>query len=309
MSDTLHVIPTDYIAQANARLDLYLIVSGDEAALVDTGISTSPGAGVIDAVRAILGPRRLASLLITHAHLDHAGGATALRQAFGARIMVPRDDLGWTEDPVHQWDAFWATVGDEFDIGIHRDQILAWSGPAFTADGIVRPDDAIALGSGTIRALWTGAHTPGHTCYLHEGLGVVFTGDYVQWWGNPSADGATAFPPLYDSVSGYVAGLRAIAGLPWERMATAHRGILDRDAGLAALAQSEAFTERVSALTVELAAGGAGVTVADLAAAIASVSGAREALSVQSVLTARAHIRHAVQSGAITRATPSAWRA
>lgn len=309
MPDSLHIIPTNYATAANADLDLYLLVAGDHAALIDAGISSSPAAGVTEHLRTILDGRRLDAILITHAHVDHVGGATALRDAFGCRILVPRDDVGWVEDPAYQWHAFWDTVADEFDIGASRDQILDWSGPPFTVDGVVRPDDRIAVGGGTVRAVTTRAHTPGHTCYFDEDLGVLFTGDYVQRWGSPSADHATAFPPLYDSVSAYVAGLHALAALPFERMATAHRGILDRARGLDALADSEAFTDRVHAITVERAGAWPGLAVRELAAEIAALAGAREALSVQSVLTARAHVRHALATGAIAAASPGRWRA
>lgn len=308
MTESITAIPTNYAREANADLHLYLLASGEAAVLIDSGIATTPAGGATEAIRMALDGRRLEAVLITHAHVDHVGGATALRDEFGARILVPRDDVGWVEDPEHQWDAFWARAGDLFDIEASRDQILTWSGPAFTVDGMVRPGDVIHIGDERIHAHLTRAHTPGHTCYLAAESGYLFTGDYVQLWGNPSHDGKTAFPPLYDSVESYRRGLRSLRELPFRCLATAHRGVLDRAAALAAIDASLDFTAEISRLTLELAAMPEGLTERSLAAVVAEVCHAAEPLSVQSVTTARAHIRHAERSQSITQVEQARWR-
>ena len=290
MTPRIVAVPTDYASAADARLELYLLVEGRHAVLIDAGIATSPAAGVIATVRDELRGATLEAVLVTHAHVDHVGGASALRDAFGCRILVPRDDATWAQDPELQWDEFWSTCGDVVAIEDERTQILAWSGPAFAADGLLAPGDVVTVGGEQVRAVHTGAHTPGHTCYLAQRDGTLFTGDYVQAWGNRSESGATVFLPLYDSVRDYLTGLDTLAALPFRRLATAHRGILERDVGLELIEQSRAFTHAATALTERLDAEGR-LDDARLAAALAELAGASAPYSVQSVLTARAHIR------------------
>jgi glyoxylase-like metal-dependent hydrolase (beta-lactamase superfamily II) len=297
MSARVVPVPTDYSEAADARLDLYLIVDDGRAVLIDAGIASTPSAGATAIIRRELAGATLDAVLLTHAHVDHVGGSTALRAEFGCRILVPRADLVWAQQPERQWDEFWATCGDLVPIEDDRTQILEWSGPAFAADGALAPGDVVPVGAERIRAVHTGAHTPGHTCYLAEHDGTLFTGDYVQARGNRSDSGSTVFLPLYDSVADYLAGLDALAALPFTRLATAHRGILDRTEGLDLIEQSRAFTREASALTAALHAAGQ-LTDARLAAALSALAGAASPYSVQSVLTARAHIRDHAARGA-----------
>lgn len=290
-------VPTDYVEAANVGLDLYLVRGKGSAVLIDAGISTTPSSGTADSISELLDGRSLSAILITHAHLDHVGGAVELRDRFGARILVPRDDVGWIEDPAYQWHAFWATYRDVFDIDKDRAQLLAWSGPPFRSDGLIRDGDVVDVGGTTVRAILTRAHTPGHTCYYAEQARVIFSGDFLQGWGNPSADRSFVYAPLYDSVDDYLSGLDTISNTPFESIATAHRGVLSRSQGLAMIADSKQFVGEVEAHVATLAASTSGADVVTLATAIADHVGAQPALTVQTVGTARAHLRFGVQAG------------
>ncbi len=66
----------------------YLIRS-DRPCLVETG--TAPSAPIVrDALAALgVGPRDLSTVVVTHIHLDHAGGAGDIAQMFpAARVVV-----------------------------------------------------------------------------------------------------------------------------------------------------------------------------------------------------------------------------
>ena len=69
------------------------LIRGDRPCLVETG--TAPSAPVVrDALAALgIGPADLATVVVTHIHLDHAGGAGDIAAMFpAAQIVVHQRD-------------------------------------------------------------------------------------------------------------------------------------------------------------------------------------------------------------------------
>lgn len=85
---------------------------------------------------------RVQAIIITHAHIDHIGGAAKLKAATGAPVLLNADDQ---------------------ELYDHLDVQASWLGvepPAKTAiDDALRDGDVLALGPAEFRVL----HTPGHT--------------------------------------------------------------------------------------------------------------------------------------------------
>jgi glyoxylase-like metal-dependent hydrolase (beta-lactamase superfamily II) len=114
----------------------------------------------LDAILAVVGQRRLAAIVCTHAHDDHVRVAPALREATGAPILLHPDD-----QPV------WALT--------HPDQ--QWD--VDLADG-----QRIEVGGVALEVLHTPGHAPGAVCLYAADLGCVFTGDTL-FQGGPGATG------------------------------------------------------------------------------------------------------------------------
>ncbi len=82
---------TARFARARYRQDnyLYLLIEGEDAALVDPG---DPEVALAVAARQGVTPRWI---IHTHGHADHTGGSEALRSRLGARVLGHGADAGW----------------------------------------------------------------------------------------------------------------------------------------------------------------------------------------------------------------------
>ena len=106
------------------------------------------------------------ALLITHGHVDHAGGAGAVNRATGASVYVHRDDDFLTLDPTAQMRSLFGMVppGDfappEEITSLHHGQRLHLAGLEF-------------------EVRHTPGHTPGHCCFFIEEEGVLMSGDQL----------------------------------------------------------------------------------------------------------------------------------
>jgi hydroxyacylglutathione hydrolase len=116
-------------------------IFGDEQSR--EAIVIDPGDNIED-IQAVLGKHQLCvkAIVITHAHIDHIGGAAKLKAATGAPILMNQADLGLYDHL--DWQAQWLGVETP-----ERTKI----------DSDARDGDSLALGSAEFHVL----HTPGHT--------------------------------------------------------------------------------------------------------------------------------------------------
>ena len=67
---------------------VYLVSDGSEAVLIDTGAGVEPDAVLSQIARCEVPASAIHSIVLTHAHADHAGGAAALSSAIDARVCA-----------------------------------------------------------------------------------------------------------------------------------------------------------------------------------------------------------------------------
>ncbi len=117
---------------------------------------------------------RLDKLLLTHAHLDHVGGARQLALDLGLPIHGPE-----------QGDAFWLDALPE--------QARMFGFPpseAFRPDHWLRDGDSVELGDLRLRVIHCPGHTPGHVVFFEPESRHAFVGDVLFQGGI----GRTDFP-------------------------------------------------------------------------------------------------------------------
>ncbi len=118
----------------------------------------------VEAIRALIGERKVHAIVLTHAHDDHCRVAPALREQVVAPIMLHPDDR-----------PLWELTHPQDEHGQLWDLDLV--------DGLV-----IEVGGTTLQVLHTPGHAPGAVCLYAADLGCVFTGDTL-FQGGPGATG------------------------------------------------------------------------------------------------------------------------
>jgi glyoxylase-like metal-dependent hydrolase (beta-lactamase superfamily II) len=129
-----------------------------KAAIIDPG-------GEVPRLLAVIAQQGLTleKIWITHGHLDHAGGAAALKEATGAAIEGPHvDDQFWIDDI--------AASGARYGLTDAR---------VFTPDRWLRNGDTVTLGEAVFEVYHCPGHTPGHVVFFHRQTRFAQVGDVL----------------------------------------------------------------------------------------------------------------------------------
>jgi len=165
-------IDTGYV---RPRFDAsHLVVENGRAAFVDVGtIHSAPG--LLAALEAQgLPPGAVDYVIVTHVHLDHAGGAgEMMRRLPKARLVVHPRGARHMVDPSKLWAGASAVFGKEF-------VLRSYGAPVpVDASRVVEATDGftLELGGRPLRFLDTPGHARHHLCVWDEASRSMFTGD------------------------------------------------------------------------------------------------------------------------------------
>src|SRR5574343_1337231 len=129
-----------------------------QAAVIDPG-------GDVERIQRFLSDEKLtlSKILVTHGHIDHAGGVAALAEATGVPIEGP-----------HEEDRFW------IDGMAQQSRMFGFPSVApFTPDRWLVHGDRVSFGEVALEALHCPGHTPGHVVFYHRGEGLLQVGDVI----------------------------------------------------------------------------------------------------------------------------------
>lgn len=129
-----------------------------EAAVIDPG-------GDLDKITAAIEKHqlKLVKILLTHGHIDHAGGAVDLSAATSAPVIGP-----------HQEDKFWLdSLGDQSRMFQFPDA------KAVTPTRWLEDGEVINIGEGKLDVIHCPGHTPGHVVFYSAANKVAQVGDVI----------------------------------------------------------------------------------------------------------------------------------
>ena len=186
-------------AMTGSGTNSYLIEGAGACVLIDPGPNLPAHHA---AIMAALEGRRLAAILITHAHLDHSALAPALAQATGAPVLA-FGDAASGRSPVMQALAEQGLTGggEGVDAGFAPDKYLH-HGQQLTLAGL------------RFGVLHTPGHMGGHLCFALGG--TLFSGDHVMGWSS-----SLVSPPDGD-MAAYMASLTLLQQSNWTMMLPGH---------------------------------------------------------------------------------------
>jgi glyoxylase-like metal-dependent hydrolase (beta-lactamase superfamily II) len=201
------------------------LIRGDRPCLVETG--TAPSAPVVrDALAGLgIGPGDLATVVVTHIHLDHAGGAGDIAAMFpAAQIVVHRRGARHLADPSRLMASARMVYGDALD------RLFGELAPV-PAGRIVALDDTGTIDLGGGRRL-DSHYSPGHAKH-HVGLvdsetGDLYVGDAAGVYLPDTGDVRPATPPPDFDLETALASVRGFAALQPSRLLFSHYGPVDR---------------------------------------------------------------------------------
>lgn len=168
----IHVIDTDF---QRPQFDAaYLVVEKGRAAFIDCGTRHSQPRLLAALEHAGLSVENVDWLVLTHVHLDHAGGAGALMAELpNARLVVHPRGARHMIDPSKLWAGAAAVYGEE-----EMQRSYGGLKPVPAERVVEAPDDfTVDLAGRSLRCLDTPGHARHHIAILDERSGCIFGGD------------------------------------------------------------------------------------------------------------------------------------
>lgn len=170
--DGIYAVDSGYGRRQLAAI--HLIVHQGRVAIVDTGCNASVPR-VLTALASLgVVPDAVDWVILTHVHLDHAGGAGSLLCALPrARLLVHPRGIRHMADPSRLWEGTAAVYGAE-----HAFELYGRLVPVPRERIVAATDNLeIDLAGRRLRVLDTPGHARHHICIWDESARAFFTGD------------------------------------------------------------------------------------------------------------------------------------
>jgi glyoxylase-like metal-dependent hydrolase (beta-lactamase superfamily II) len=206
----------------------WIIREGSRALAIDPG----PSVTIPALQRALqeLGIKELEYVLLTHIHLDHAGGCGDLIKSHSeTRIICHPRAVYHLVHPIKLWNS---------SVHVHGDMARLWGKPSPIKRQKILTPDSISWGNHKIRVLETPGHASHHLCFFLEDL--VFAGDaagIMLNMNNKTYSRPAAPPPFMPHIA--LNSIDLMAQKNPHFICYGHYGLLDNAVGMLRRAQEQ----------------------------------------------------------------------
>jgi len=219
---------------AGTNVNWGIVTDGTAVTLVDAGYPNDADALLASLAAVGRHPGDVVAVLLTHAHLDHMGGARALVDRYRTPVLTGAEEARHAR----------REYLDQISPGQMLRECGRWAGLRWVAAtvravvpharmaladvGAVEPGVALDVPGGLV-AVPTPGHTRGHTAYLMPSAGVLFSGDTLVT-GHPTSrvgSGPQKLPTVFnEDERGVTAAIRGLRELPADTLVPGHGGLL-----------------------------------------------------------------------------------
>ena len=176
------------------RDNVVYLVTGEKAAVfIDAGYDVQADVDSLAMHWDDAGRPPVAAIVVTHRHLDHAGGVRRLAGATGGVVTAT------AEEKPHIEEAF----------------------PEAVVGRTVADREVMDLGGVTLEFVHTPGHTMGSVCIYYREERVLFTGDTVL------GSGTTTINPEQGEVAAYIESLNMLLGLDVRLICPGHGAVIE----------------------------------------------------------------------------------
>lgn len=160
-----------YMLERGLGSNVYLLVSGDKLTLVDSALPSQADEITSQLLQEGYDISRLSTIILTHFHSDHAGGASKLARRSGAKVLAHID-----EAPSIQRTMPFPSASALQRLLLWLDSRVIFRQPPCHVDQTLKDGDLIDV-LGGIQVIHTPGHTPGSICLYQPEREILFCGD------------------------------------------------------------------------------------------------------------------------------------
>ena len=182
---TIHRIQVDIPIKALKKINCYLVESGNERLLVDTGMG-------IESVKRYVDQKfgGVNKVFATHFHIDHVGGAPEFLES-GVEVYMSRgdiEDILFLRGSPETYINYIKNIHRENGVPPDLVEVMFAKHPGWwrlvnssNLEDVIGLNDGevIRVGSVDLRVVLTPGHTPNHACLFIEDRGLIFVGDHI----------------------------------------------------------------------------------------------------------------------------------